>query len=186
MKVVTNTQMETIQETRLFDSPNSSIRSWRKMPKLLRVPQVKASTRKKATATTHPQPPSGTSEYTFGPKKRDHLHLRAIACRTKSQFKWMVHWSEMYFKSDVSVVFDNSEYLTKSKQHFCFTETTNLFFIHAQRFSQSFRGDIYFKFTPIITRFRQTLAVVKEAFRFLTEAKAQIPQCKNILLQILH
>lgn len=81
LKVMTNTAMETIQETRLFDSPNSSMRSWRKMPKLLMEPYVNISTKKKATPTTHPQPPSGACGYTLGPRNCNHLAQKfAMVC----------------------------------------------------------------------------------------------------------
>lgn len=36
-------------------------------------PYVNISTKKKTTPTTHPQPPSGASGYTLGPKKCNHL-----------------------------------------------------------------------------------------------------------------
>lgn len=38
--------------------------------------------------TTHPQPPSGASGYSFGPKKFDHLALEyAMLCSPKEEMK---------------------------------------------------------------------------------------------------
>lgn len=45
------------------------------MPKLLIAPYVKTETIKKATATIQPQPPSGTSEYTLGPRQPPDLKI---------------------------------------------------------------------------------------------------------------
>lgn len=63
---MTNTQMETTHDTLLLVSPKQVMRSCRKIPKILMMPYVKTSTKKKAPATTHPHPPSGTSAYTLG------------------------------------------------------------------------------------------------------------------------
>lgn len=70
VKAKMNTEMEMTQDTRLLLSLNSSMRSWRKMPRVLMTPYVLTSTKKKARATAQPQPPSGTSGYTLEPKQR--------------------------------------------------------------------------------------------------------------------